>query len=133
MLKEIEETLKTEPFDQIYDRVSNLTYYSSKYGINFTRRYDLKTPIYKKNTDQTLAHNLFVKICSVLKDYNEEVTIDIFAHSMGGLVTRSMIKYLSSEKDNGIWIRNGLIRNIFLLGTPNYGTRLAQHAINIPV
>ncbi|MFX0152191.1 MAG: hypothetical protein ACFFAJ_15500, partial [Candidatus Hodarchaeota archaeon] len=26
-----------------------------------------------------------------------------------------------------------LIRNIFLLGTPNYGTRLAQHAINIPV
>ncbi|MFX0173094.1 MAG: alpha/beta hydrolase [Candidatus Hodarchaeota archaeon] len=70
---------------------------------------------------------------SVLKDYNEEVTIDIFAHSMGGLVTRSMIKYLSSEKDNGIWIRNGLIRNVFLLGTPNYGTRLAQHAINIPV
>ncbi|MFX0183384.1 MAG: alpha/beta hydrolase [Candidatus Hodarchaeota archaeon] len=133
MLKEIEDTLKEEPFDQIYHRVSNITYYSSKYGINFTRPYDLKTPIYKKDTDQTLAHNLFVKICSILKDYNEEVNIDIFAHSMGGLVTRSMIKYLSKEKNNGIWIKNGLIRNVFLLGTPNYGTRLAQHVINIPV
>ncbi|MFX0173095.1 MAG: hypothetical protein ACFE9L_14375 [Candidatus Hodarchaeota archaeon] len=48
MLKQIEETLKAEPFDQIYHRISNITYYSSKCGINFTRPYDLKTPIYKK-------------------------------------------------------------------------------------
>jgi hypothetical protein len=133
MLKEIEDTLEAGPFDQIYDRVSNISYYSSKYGINFTRSFDLKTPIYKKDTDQTLAHSLFLNICSILKNYDEKVSLDIFAHSMGGLVTRSMIKHLTRGRDDGIWIKNGLIRNVFLLGTPNHGTRLAQHAINIPV
>ena len=133
MLKEIETTLGEAPFDQIYDRVSNISYYSSKYGINFTRPYDLKTPIYKKGTNQTLAHHFFAQICSILKDYNEEVSLDIYAHSMGGLVTRSIVKYLSKERNDGIWIKNGLIRNIFLLGSPNHGTRLAQRSINIPV
>ncbi|MFX1284999.1 MAG: hypothetical protein ACFFB5_15160 [Promethearchaeota archaeon] len=134
MLKEIEVTLNEDPFDQIYDLVSNLSYYSSKYGINFTRPFDLKTPIYKKDSNQSLAHHLFLQICSILKDYNEEeVDLDIYAHSMGGLVTRSMIKYLTEKKQTSIWIRNGVIRNIFLLGTPNHGTRLAQRAINIPV
>jgi len=133
MLKEIEATLNEDPFDQIYDLVSNLSYYSSKYGINFTQPYDLKTPIFKNDSNQSLAYHFFLQICSIIKDYNEEVDLDIYAHSMGGLVTRSMIKYLSEEKNNGVWIKNGLIRNIFLLGTPNHGTRLAQHAINIPV
>lgn len=132
MLKEIEATLNEDPFDQVYDRVSNISYYSSKYGINFTRPYDLKTPIFEKNTKQTLAHHFFGKICSILNDYNEEVNLDIYAHSMGGLVTRSMVKYLSEEKNNKIWINNGNIENIFLLGTPNHGTRLAQHAFNVP-
>ncbi len=133
MLEEIEATLSEKPFDQIYDKVANLSYYSSKHGINFTRAFDLKTPIYNENTDQTLAHNFFAQICSILKEYNEEVNLDIYAHSMGGLVTRSMVKYLSTEKDGGIWIRNGLITNIFLLGSPNHGTRLAQRSINIPL
>ncbi len=133
MLKEIEATLNEDPFDQIYDLVSNLSYYSSKYGINFTQPYDLKTPIFKNDSNQSLAYHFFLQICSIIKDYNEEVDLDIYAHSMGGLVTRSMIKYLSEEKNSGVWIKNGLIRNIFLLGTPNHGTRLAQHAINIPV
>lgn len=133
MLREVEETLGAEPFNQVYDYVSNISYYSSKYGINFARPFDLKTPIYKKNTEQTLSHNLFAKIRSILKDYDEEVNLDIYAHSMGGLVARSMIRYLSKRKSDGFWIRNGKIRKVFLLGTPNHGTRLAQHAINIPI
>ena len=132
MFKEIETTLTEDPFNQIYDRVSNVSYYSSKHGINFTRPYDLKTPIYKRDTTQTLAHHFFEKICSALREYDEDVYLDIFAHSMGGLVTRSMIKYLSEEKKDGFWIKNGFVRNIFLLGTPNFGTRLAQRSINIP-
>lgn len=133
MLREIEATLTENPFNKVYTRVSNLSFYSSKYGINFTRPYDLKTPIYKENTTQTLTHHFFNQICSVFKDFNEEVDVDIFAHSMGGLVTRSMIKYLTKEEKTGFWIQNGRVRNIFLLGCPNYGTRLAQRAINIPI
>lgn len=132
MLQEIEATLMEHPLNQIYDKVANISYYSSKYGINFTQPFDLKTPIYDETTKQTLAHNLFTQISLILKEYDEEVFLDIYAHSMGGLVTRSMIKYLSKKKSTGIWISNGVIKNIFLLGTPNHGTRLAQRAINIP-
>jgi hypothetical protein len=132
MLKEIETTLREDPFDRIYHTVSNISYYSSKHGINFTRPFDLKTPIYKRDTNLTLTHHLLEKVSSILRNYDEEVFLDIYAHSMGGLVTRSMIKYLSEVKNDGVWIKNGLIRNIFLLGTPNHGTRLAKRSINIP-
>ena len=132
MLQEVEATLSEDPFSQIYDNVANISYYSSKYGLNFTQPFDLKTPIYDENTKQTLAHHFFAQISRLLKAYDEEVSIDIFAHSMGGLVTRSMVKYLSKKRSTGVWIKNGIIKNIFLLGTPNHGTRLAQRAINIP-
>lgn len=133
MMHEVETTLSKDPFDQVYDRVFNISYYSSKYGINFSQPFDLKTPIYEKTTNQTLAHNFLNQIYFCLKDYREEINIDIYAHSMGGLVTRSMVKYLSEERDDGIWIKNGIIRKIFLLGTPNHGTRLSQHSIDIPI
>ncbi|MFX1515047.1 MAG: esterase/lipase family protein [Promethearchaeota archaeon] len=132
MLKEIEATLTEDPFNQIYDEVANISYYSSKYGLNFTQPFDIKTPIYDETTKQTLAHNFRKQIAQIIKAYDEEVFLDIYAHSMGGLVTRSMVKYLSKKKSTGVWIKNGVIKNIFLLGTPNHGTRLAQRAINIP-
>ncbi len=135
-MKEIEETLRVEPFNQIYDSVSNISYYDSRHGIDFSRPYDLKTPIFDKNSKQTLAHNLFNKISAEIFDCKENVFLDIYAHSMGGLVIRSMVKYLSlgvnQEKKNGSWINNGLIQNIFLLGTPNHGTHLAQRLVMIP-
>jgi len=94
-MKEIEETLRVEPFNQIYDSVSNISYYDSRHGIDFSRPYDLKTPIFDKNSKQTLAHNLFNKISAEIFDCKENVFLDIYAHSMGGLVIRSMVKYLS--------------------------------------
>jgi hypothetical protein len=133
MLHEVVSTLNEEPFDKIYDNVFNISYYSSKYGVNFSQPYDIKTSIYDEKTTQTLAHHFYTKICTELKNYDEKVSLDIFAHSMGGLVTRSMVKYLAKEKNNSLWIKNGRIDKIFLLGTPNYGTRLAQRSINIPM
>jgi len=136
-MKEIEETLRVEPFNQIYDSVSNISYYDSRHGIDFSRSYDLKTPIFDKNSKQTLTHNLFNKISAEIFDCKENVFLDIYAHSMGGLVTRAMVKYLlmdekQENQNTSVWINNGLIQNIFLLGTPNRGTNLAQRIVTIP-
>lgn len=132
-MQEMENTLKKAPYDQIYDHVANISIYNSAYGLDFRQSYDLKTPIFDERTDQTLAHFFLEQIISELQNYQEEVVLDIYAHSMGGLVTRAMITHLLRTKnDNEIWIENGLIKNVFLLGTPNHGTRLAQRAVNIP-
>ncbi len=132
-MQEIETTLKKAPYDQIYDEVANISIYNSDYGLDFRQPYDLKTPIFDERTDQTLTHFFLEQIIAKLQNYQEEVALDIYAHSMGGLVTRAMIKYLlKANKDSEIWIENGLIKNVFLLGTPNRGTRLAQRAVNIP-
>lgn len=135
-MKEIEETLRVEPFNQIYDSVSNISYYDSRHGLDFSRPYDLKTPIFDKNSKQTLAHNLFNKISAEIFDCKENVFLDIYAHSMGGLVTRALVRFLllenQQEKQDGVWINNGLIQNIFLLGTPNHGTHLAQRLLMVP-
>lgn len=132
-MQEIEATLRENPYDQIYDQVENISLYNSDFGLDFRQSYDLRTPIFDERTSQTLTHFFLEQIISKLQNYQEEVALDIYAHSMGGLVTRAMVKYLlEANKDNEIWIENGLIKNIFLLGTPNHGTRLAQRAVNIP-
>lgn len=132
-MQEIESSLQENPYDQVYDHVTNISFYSSSYGLDLSQPYDLKSPIYDKSTNRTLAHFFLEQIIAELDNYPQEISLDIYAHSMGGLVTRAMIKYLLEDKEeNEIWIKNGIIRNIFLLGTPNHGTRLAQRAINIP-
>ncbi|MHA2271747.1 MAG: esterase/lipase family protein [Candidatus Hodarchaeales archaeon] len=132
-MQEIETTLKRAPYDQIYDEVANISIYNSDFGLDFRQPYDLKTPIFNERTDQTLTHFFLEQIIAKLQNYQAEVSLDIYAHSMGGLVTRAMLKYLlKANNDNEIWAENGLIKNVFLLGTPNHGTRLAQRALNIP-
>ncbi|MHA2073988.1 MAG: esterase/lipase family protein, partial [Candidatus Hodarchaeales archaeon] len=132
-MKEIEQTFNEEPYTQIYESVSNISYYDSKHGIDFSRPYDLKTPIFDEKSKQTLCHNLFNKISDEIFNYEENVSLDIFSHSMGGLVTRAMVKFLllenQQEEQEGIWINNARIQNIFLLGTPNRGTHLAQRLV----
>ncbi len=126
-MDEIEEYLAFPAYTKIYDDVINVTYYSSKYGLNFSRPYDLKTPIYDPEIEQTLSNHLLDLIYSAIVDRELPILIDIFAHSMGGLVTRAMIKFLMPLKDE-----NFRVSRVFLLGTPNHGTRLAQRIINIP-
>ncbi|MFQ5977999.1 MAG: esterase/lipase family protein [Candidatus Heimdallarchaeota archaeon] len=132
-MQEIESSLQENPYDQVYDRVANLSLYNSSYGLDLSQPYDLKSPIYDKRTKRTLAHYFLQQIIAELDKYPEEIYFDIYAHSMGGLVTRAMVKYLFEDKEKKeTRIKNGIIKNIFLLGTPNHGTRLAQRAINIP-
>jgi len=126
-MSEIEEYLTSSAFTEVYDNVLNLSYYNSNYGLNFSLPYDLKTPICDPNTKQTLSNYLLDLIHSSIENPQREVFIDIFAHSMGGLVTRAMIRYLMPLKDNFF-----KFSKVFLLGTPNHGTRLAQRIINIP-
>lgn len=126
-MNEIHESLHEMFKNPIYDDILNLSYYSSIYGLDLSLPYDLRTPIYDSRTGQTLAHYLFKLIIKSIQHYSEFVVIDVYAHSMGGLVIRAMIKYLlNSQKDSFS------IRRVFLLGTPNHGTRLAQKFINIP-
>ncbi len=131
-MKEIEEIFKNSPYIKVYDSVSNISYYDSKHGLDFSQAYDLQTPIFDKANKKTLAHNFFNKITAEISDYEEDVLLDIFAHSMGGLVTRAMIKYLVINNSQDNRINNGLIQNVILIGTPNYGTRLAQRMVTIP-
>ncbi|MFW9777509.1 MAG: esterase/lipase family protein [Candidatus Heimdallarchaeota archaeon] len=134
-MKEIEDSLSSPPFTEYYSKVWNLTYYSSSHGLDFSLPYDLMTPIYSRDTKQTLSHKLFYEIDSRLQDHPEEVYIDFFSHSMGGLVTRALLTYLATPNRNlqGLRIGKGIVRKVHLLGTPNRGTRLAQRAINIPL
>ncbi|MHA2096805.1 MAG: esterase/lipase family protein, partial [Candidatus Hodarchaeales archaeon] len=126
-MNEIEQCLTQSSFTNFYDEVINVSYYNSKYGLDFSRPFDLKTPIYDPETEQTLSTHFLSLIQSSIQDRQPPVCIDIFAHSMGGLVTRAMIKFLIPKKE-----RNFHFSRVFLLGTPNHGTRLAKRIINIP-
>ncbi len=126
-MKEIEQYLSDSSFAEIYNEVLNVSYYDSKYGLDFSRTYDLKTPIYDPDTEQTLSSNFLNLINSVIQNQKETVCVDIFAHSMGGLVTRALVKFLLPKRK-----MNFQVSRVFLLGTPNRGTRLAQRVINIP-
>ena len=123
-MKEIESSLNKAPFDKIYSKVINLSLYSSSYGLDLSKRYDITTPIYSDEISQTLAQFLLTQITTELKHEQENV-LDIYAHSLGGLVTRAMIRYLF------IGARMS-IKNVILLGTPNHGTRLAQKIMTVP-
>ena len=124
-MKEIEQSLSEAPFDMIYKKVLNFSLYSSMYGLDLSKPYDITTPIYIKGLKQTLAYYFLSQITTELKHEQQKVMLDIYAHSLGGLVTRAMIRYLFSE--TGI-----IIKNVILLGTPNHGTRLALKIMTIP-
>ncbi|MHA1945317.1 MAG: esterase/lipase family protein [Candidatus Hodarchaeales archaeon] len=124
-MKEIEQSLSEAPFDVIYKKVFNFSLYSSSYGLDLSKPYDITTPIYIKGLKQTLASFLLAQITTELKGEHQKVRLDIYAHSLGGLVSRAMIRYLFSEL-------RIIINNVILLGTPNHGTRLAQKIMTIP-
>ena len=126
-MKEIEQCLTREPLNKEYSKVFNLSYYNSKHGLDFSQPYDLRTPIYDPEVSETLSQYFYDLILSVVKKCQALVLIDIFAHSMGGLVARAMIKYFLRETNQPF-----KVNRVFMFGTPNNGTRLAQRFINIP-
>ncbi|MHA2173304.1 MAG: esterase/lipase family protein [Candidatus Hodarchaeales archaeon] len=126
-MNEIEESLCKSPFKKIYNQIFNVSFYNSKHGLDFSRPYDLRTPIYDPSLSQNLAQFFFEIINKTLNKFQSTVYIDIYAHSMGGLVTRAMIKYIFPKDNHKL-----IIERVFLLGSPNHGTRLAKKFINIP-
>ena len=124
-MNEIEQSLNETPFNSIYKKIFNFSLYSSKYGLDLSKPYDITTPIYIKGLEQTLANYLLSQITTQLELEKEHIMLDIYAHSLGGLVTRAMIRYLFGET-------RITIKNVILLGTPNHGTRLAQKIMTIP-
>ena len=123
-MREIENSLREPPFNAIYTKVINLSLYSSSYGLDLSKPYDIATPIYTDKLKQTLAHFLLAQITAELK-HEKKIVLDIYAHSLGGLVTRAMVRYL--------FINTGMrVKNVVLLGTPNHGTRLAQKIMTVP-
>ena len=136
MMSEIEEKLSNEPYDKYYDKIINISYYDSPYGIDFTRTFDIRTPIYEEDSTITLTSNFHDKLLSKLKELetnDEKLKVDIFAHSMGGLVTRAMLCYHSVIRKRSVWLTSKIrIKRVFFLGTPNHGTRLAQKVFTMP-
>jgi hypothetical protein len=124
-MEEIEQSFCEAPFDKIYKKVLNFSLYSSRYGLDLSKPYDITTPIYSKGLKETLSNYLLTQITTELKHEQSKIILDIYAHSLGGLVTRAMIRYLFNEK-------RIVIKNVVLLGTPNHGTRLAQKIMTIP-
>ena len=124
-MEEIKQSFNETPFDMVYKKVFNFSLYSSRYGLDLSKPYDITTPIYVKGLKETLANFLLSQIITELKHEQRQIMLDIYAHSLGGLVTRAMIRYLFNEKSI-------VIKNVVLLGTPNHGTRLAQKIMTIP-
>ncbi len=124
---EIEQCLVEAPFNEVYKEIFNMSYYNSRHGLDFSQPYDLRTSIYDPKVPQNLSQFFYKSILSTIENYQSPVYIDVFAHSMGGLVTRAMVKYILSKINQKF-----RINRVFMLGTPNHGTRLAQRLINIP-
>lgn len=112
----------------IYKVIHNLSYYDSRNGLDISKTFDVRTPIFQHNTTETLTHNLFHKLSNLLKT----TEVDFFAHSMGGLVTRAMLRYLAIRSNASLKIGESIVKNVFLIGTPNHGTLLAKKFFNFP-
>lgn len=75
-------------------------------------------------------------IAQIRKDHQRpDLTVDIVAHSMGGLIARYFLRYGREDvlDDNNFPV-NGYgrsrVRRVVLLGTPNFGSILAFHRLN---
>lgn len=137
MMNEIEKNLSNDPYDKYYDKILNISYYGSPFGIDMTKTFDLRTPIFEKDSSQTLTSNFHKKLLSKLQELEsstKNIKLDIYAHSMGGLVTRAMICYHAKVRKRSVWLTSNIrIKRVFFLGTPNHGTRLAQKVFTMPI
>ena len=92
-----------------------------------TRQYYVFIYDWREDNVQT-AHKLDDLIEKIRKDYGSpDLTVDIIAHSMGGLITRYYLRYGREDvlNDNDFPV-NGhgfqRVNNVILLGTPNLGS-----------
>jgi pimeloyl-ACP methyl ester carboxylesterase len=98
------------------------------YGWSFQNELDV-TPLYARFNSglhiSTNGRELARRFSNWFDTQDEPPkTIDIVAHSMGGLVARSAMHYALAS--GASWPER--IERVFLLGTPNHGARLEQFA-----
>ena len=84
------------------DDFLTLSYYSG--GLGFST----DSPI------EEVAQSVSREIVNFYEDRNDGVPLDVVAHSMGGLVFRSMIA-------QQCFVDNSILRRYITLGTPHYG------------
>ena len=134
-MAEIEETIK-ESKDNPFDYIWNINYYDSDYGLDVTKKYSIRTPIYDSSMkDNCLVESLYTTLKSKMLELpNETIELSVIAHSMGGLVIRSLIQNKCSLYEGKQRLfDNCFITNVLLLGTPNHGTLLANKWLYLPV
>ncbi len=97
------------------------------------RNYYIFTYDWRQDNAQT-AHKLWQFIEQIRLDYaDEDLKVDLVAHSMGGLIARYYLRYGKADTldDNDFDINlNGAkrVRRVVLLGTPNLGSVGALHS-----
>ena len=99
ILENLEFLLKTEKYDQI---------------IAFDYE-NLNTPI------EDIAQYLNDALDQVGIRSNDNITFDIIAHSMGGLVSRYFIEHIRKNED--------IVDNLYMFGTPNGGSVFGELAV----
>ena len=120
-------TFYTPEFLKTYDTIIVINYVGYFYGFRYSKG-DTDWTILDMNTPITLATSIAF-IALVLKDYiklNYEYIgdkVDFICHSMGGLVTRWMIKFFYAEIQAFYNNRGKVfdIENVCLIATPNHG------------
>ena len=83
---------------------------------------------------------LFYKIADILDAFNEKYNVactrvDLVVHSMGGLMARRFVQTDEGNKNSALAYKQGLIRRILTVATPNEGSPLANYIMynNFPL
>ena len=98
-------------------------------GENDTQ-YEFVTVNVPKDAD-TLSSRLFTLLILQLNKMNKDVEIDFITHSVGSMVTKTMIKDFTDEgriNTEGLLAKSAVIKNVFSIAGANFGVAF-PHAI----
>ena len=118
----------------------------SKYGINNNGIYFFNAPVNAigeqpspewKNGDanNSISYAFYKRLNEVLDEFygeawksNEDLKVDLVAHSQGGLVVREMLRGLKTIADKNLDAKNAAnhIRKLVTINTPHLGTPIAN-------
>ena len=127
--QEVIETLTTKGTINTphYTDVIPLELYSEEGALNPASDYNINTPIFNPAypDEKSLARKILSDLESALP--GTEGKLHIIAHSTGGLVIRSILKWLLEPSNDGsYYIKNHRITSIVFLASPHRGTPVAD-------
>ncbi len=133
MMNEIVECFNSQ--QKYFDHIWNLSYYDSPAGLDLNQPVNIGTPIFDTASNVSLVENLYSKLLNNITTLNcsEKINFTVIAHSLGGLVIRALIAYKCIFRTNKQWLNdNSFFSSLFLFGSPNHGTYLADKWLIIP-